>query len=170
MADIITPSKGSRKNIALRQSKKHTLRVDLTPMVDLGFLLITFFVFTTTMSTSKAMHLTIPDDKGTSQNTPESGALTVLLDNKNQIYYYSGMVAKDLSNVYKSNYKEIRSVLIEKKKATPPEKLMVIVVPGEESTYENVVNMLDELHINVIDRYALVNNQQKEHAEIFEKF
>ncbi len=47
---------------------------------------------------------------------------------------------------------------------------MVIIVPGEESTYGNVVNMLDELRINIIDRYALINNPQKEHIDIFKKF
>lgn len=170
MAEIIIPAKGNRKSNASLQNKRNALRVDLTPMVDLGFLLITFFVFTTTMSTSKAMYLTIPDEKGTSMKTPESGALTILLNGNNQIHYYSGIVADDFSNVISSNYKEIRHVLSEKKKQTPAEKLMVIIVPGEESTYGNVVNILDELRINVIDRYALINNPQKEHIDIFKKF
>lgn len=169
MADIIPSSKRGQDKYALKRNQRKPLQVDLTPMVDLGFLLITFFVFTTTLSTSTAMHLTMPDDKGSSMNTPESGAVTILLSGNNRLHYYSGKLKEDLSNVHNTDYKEIRNILMRKKKDIPSEKLMIIIVPGNNSSYKNVVDILDEMHITVIDRYALINNPQSEHLTVFEK-
>ena len=74
-----------------RQNKK-VLRIDMTPMVDLGFLLITFFVFTTTIATPSVTDLFMPDDQNIidSSNLSERLALTVLLTDHNKIYYYYG--------------------------------------------------------------------------------
>lgn len=88
MAEIETKRSAEKKK---RFNKKST-RVDLTPMVDLGFLLLTFFVFTTTLSEAKAMDLVMPYDKVDTARDPvcESCVLTVVLDKGNKIKYYEG--------------------------------------------------------------------------------
>jgi biopolymer transport protein ExbD len=125
-------------------SVKRIIRVDLTPMVDLGFLLITFFVFTTTMAESKVMNFNQPA-AGPPRDVPVTGALTVLSGDKNNMFYYVGFFHKD--NVVPVTLKQLRQVLTEKRKTTSLEKLMVIIKTSEMATFGNVVNIVDEMSI-----------------------
>src|SRR6187401_2781647 len=97
-----------RKGKSFSHNKKQIIRIDMTPMVDLGFLLITFFVFTTTMSTPKATDLFMPSDKPITipPELPNSLALTFLLDNNNKVYYYNGdfKEAANANKIYETNY------------------------------------------------------------------
>jgi biopolymer transport protein ExbD len=166
MAEMDTSSGGGhKKGPGVKKSKKLSTRVDLTPMVDLGFLLITFFIFTTTMSQPTAMKLFLPKDteKPEEQNkVKESGALTLLLGNENNIFYYEGQLAPDGSNFKSTNFKEIRKVIIDKKRSTDPKDFVVVIKPSAESTYKNTVDLLDEMTINDVKRYALVDISEAE--------
>ncbi len=161
MAEINTGGGGGhKKGPGVKKAKKLSTRVDLTPMVDLGFLLITFFIFTTTMSQPTAMKLFLPKDtdKPEEQNKVKaSGALSILLGKNDHVYYYEGELAPDGANFKSTNFKEIRQEIIDKKKSTNPEDFVVVIKPGAESTYKNTVDMLDEMTINEIKRYALVD-------------
>ena len=161
MAEMDTSGGGHhKKGPGVKKAKKASTRVDLTPMVDLGFLLITFFIFTTTMSQPTAMKLNLPKDtdKPEEQNKlKESGALTLLLGKNNDVYFYEGQLDPSASNLQSSTMKKIREEIIKKKRSTPPEDLMIVIKPGEESTYKDVVDALDEMTINDIKRYALVD-------------
>ena len=113
MAELDTSGGGHKKGPGVKKSKKQSTRVDLTPMVDLGFLLITFFVFTTTMSQSTAMNMNEPKDDSTQQlKVKNSGAMTVLLGKNDQVYYYFGQLEADkLSEQFKStSFKDIRKL------------------------------------------------------------
>lgn len=161
MAEMDTSSGGGhKKGPGVKKGKKLSTRVDLTPMVDLGFLLITFFIFTTTMSQATAMRLFLPKDadKPEDQNkAKESGVITILLGNDNHVFYYEGTLAPNGSNFKSSNFHDIRQVLIDKKARTPEKDLVVVIKPSVDCTYKNVVDMLDEMAINVLKRYALVD-------------
>src|SRR5690606_26735126 len=123
-------SEGSKqKGPGVKKAKKLSTRVDLTPMVDLGFLLITFFIFTTTMSQPTAMKLFLPKDteKKEEQNKiKESGALTILLSKDDGVFYYEGALEPDGSNFQSTNFKDIRDIIIDKKKRTNPEDFVVV--------------------------------------------
>lgn len=154
-----------KKGPGVKKAKKASTRVDLTPMVDLGFLLITFFIFTTTMSQPTAMKLYLPKDtdKPEEQNKlKESGALTLLLGKNNSVYYYEGILDPSASNMKSSTMKKIRDEIIRKKRSTPAEDLMIVIKPTDESTYKNVIDALDEMTINDIKRYALVDISEVE--------
>lgn len=162
MAEMDTSSGGGhkKKGPGVKKAKKLSTRVDLTPMVDLGFLLITFFVFTTTMSEPTALRLFLPKDteKPEDQNkVKNSGVLTLMMNRNNNVFYYEGELLPDGSNFKPSNFKDIRDIILNKKKNTNPEDFVVIIKPGPDATYKNTVDMLDEMFISDVKRYALVD-------------
>jgi len=160
MAEMDTSGGGHhKKGPGVKKGKKLSTRVDLTPMVDLGFLLITFFIFTTTMSQPTAMRLALPDDrvKPEDQNKiKQSGALTILLGRDNNVFYYEGELAPDASNFKASNFKDIRDEIISRKRSADT-NLVVVIKPSDGCTYKNVIDILDEMSINVVKRYAMVD-------------
>lgn len=159
MAELDTSGGGHKKGPGVKKGKKLSTRVDLTPMVDLGFLLITFFIFTTTMSQPTAMRLNLPKDtdEKDQNKVKASGALTLLLAKDDNIFYYEGELLPDASNFKSTGFKEIRDIILTKKKSTDPEDFVVVIKPNKESTYKNTVDILDEMTINGVKRYALVD-------------
>jgi biopolymer transport protein ExbD len=156
-------SGGHKKGPGVKKAKKLSTRVDMTPMVDLGFLLITFFIFTTTVAQPTAMKLYLPKDvdKPEEQNkVKESGAFTILLGKQDQVYYYEGL---DPTLIKATNFKGIREEILRKKKSTNPEDLVMILKPSEDATYKNTVDILDEMTIAEIKRYAMVDISPQEY-------
>ncbi|HMK05672.1 MAG TPA: biopolymer transporter ExbD [Ferruginibacter sp.] len=154
MAEMDTSSGGGhKKGPGVKKGKKLSTRVDLTPMVDLGFLLITFFVFTTTMSQATAMNMNEPKDDSTQQlKVKNSGAMTILLGRDNRVYYYYGQLEADkVSEQFKSTtFKEIRKLILDKKNATPIDDLMYIIKSDKRSTFKNAIDILDEMAISAV--------------------
>jgi len=156
---------------------KGSPRVDLTPMVDLGFLLITFFMFTTTMSKPKTMEIQMPfkednmkeDEKS---KVKESTAMTILLSKDHRIYYYYG-IGSDATKppeLKVTGFKDqdgIRDAIIAKKKEvqglisagqlSADDKLTIMVKPADNSTTDDLINVLDEMTINAVPIYAVVD-------------
>jgi biopolymer transport protein ExbD len=159
MAEMET--KQSKKNkTGMRLVKKNT-RVDLTPMVDLGFLLITFFVFTTTMAKPKAMGIVYPKESNQPSPLCESCVLTVIPAANNKLYYYEGMLqnSNGLSET-SFNAEGLRQLLLTKKEAVKSirgnaDELSLIIRPADESTYKNFVDVLDEINITGVKRYFI---------------
>ena len=162
MAEMEVKS-GGKKGPGVKKSKKQSTRVDLTPMVDLGFLLITFFIFSTTMNQPTALNLSMPKDtKNLDEETKvkESGSLTLMLGKGNVIYYYYG---QDPTTMETTTYKQVRDIILAKKKKTPAEDLFIIIKPDKDATYKNAVDILDEMNINDISRYAMVDPSPQEY-------
>jgi len=165
-----------RKGKSFSHNKKQVIRIDMTPMVDLGFLLITFFVFTTTMSTPKATDLFMPKDDTTHpQPLPNSLALSLLLDNNNKVYYYNGdfKEAVNANKIYETNYSTyggIGKIIRQKQKdidasgkfADGRKGLMLLIKPTSGSVYKNVIDALDEAVINDVRKYAIVEPANEE--------
>jgi biopolymer transport protein ExbD len=177
MAELDTSGGGHKKGPGVKKSKKLSTRIDLTPMVDLGFLLITFFMFTTTLAKPKTMEINMPynDEKLKDEEknkVKNSCALTVLLSKSHRIYYYEGIgdnpdKAPDIKVTSFNNVKGIRDEIIAKKKIvdemkrnqqlTEKDETTVLIKPDTTSTYSDLVNMLDEMNINDIKVYAIVD-------------
>ncbi len=159
------------------KGKKGMPRIDLTPMVDLGFLLLTFFIMTTTMSKPKAMEIQMPykDEKledADKNKIKNDEALTILLSKDHRIYYYHG-IGDDPANppkvevTYFKNEGGIRDVLIQKKKTVQDlisqgvlgakDRVAVIIKPDDDCTTDDLINILDEMTINAIPVYAVVD-------------
>ncbi|MBM3412131.1 MAG: biopolymer transporter ExbD [Bacteroidetes bacterium] len=122
MASIDTGAEqGGKKGPGVKKAKKLSTRVDMTPMVDLGFLLITFFVFTATMSSPTTLDLNMPKDIKKQEDqteVKESSVLTVMLGKADQVYYYEGKLVVDATgnNFKQTTFKGIRDIIVNKKK------------------------------------------------------
>jgi biopolymer transport protein ExbD len=147
---------GGKKGKKVR-SKKSSTKVDMTPMVDLAFLLITFFMLTTTLNKPQAMQVNMPDknDKIQKPEIQESKAMTIILGENDRIFWYTGVKEPKVSS---TDYSKdgIRHVLLEKNKSVGPE-LVVVIKALKKAKYNNVVNILDEMHITHTKRYAIVD-------------
>jgi biopolymer transport protein ExbD len=148
----------------LRQSVKKSLRVDLTPMVDLGFLLITFFILTATLSQPTIANLVMPKDSKIKTLIKKNTVLTVMLMRKDSIAWYEGTIENKGPLAYCS-YNNLRSVI--QQKQTKVAKVLgdraetvLIIYPGKESTYKNFIDVLDEIEINNINHYFVINAEQ----------
>ena len=165
MAEIIN----KQKTIKGKCIAKKTTRVDLTPMVDLGFLLITFFVFTTTMNSTKAMAMLTPkDDKKITDDICESCVITLLPSANNKLYYYEGA---DKNAVYKATTYSadgLRTLLVSKKNrvAAMDKDAILIIKPGAASTFKNLINIIDESNICMYKRYYLDKINVEEEKKI----
>ncbi len=182
MAELDTSSGGGhKKGPGVKKGKKLSTRIDLTPMVDLGFLLITFFMYTTTMQKPKTMEINMPykDDiiKPEDQNkVKNSVALTVLLSKNHRIYYYEGIgddptkppELKSTQYDTKNNVDaELRKEIISKKskvadmkhrgELTAKDEITVLIKPDSTSSYADLVYLLDEMIINDVKTYAIID-------------
>ena len=168
----INNSPNSKTNIHLKRLNKKSTRVDLTPMVDLGFLLITFFVFTTTMSQVKAMNLNMPDDKDpiAADLICETCAITFVLGKNNSLYYYEGMEANAQYKITNYSAAGIRNILVQKKKKIRAlmhkDDCVLIIKTGAQATFKNMVDVIDEANICCIKRYYMAELNAKDKAEI----
>ena len=166
MAEIET-KRSAEKN---KRCNKKSTRVDLTPMVDLGFLLLTFFVFTTTLTEAKAMELMMPYDKvKPDDKVCESCVLTVLLDKNNRIKYYEGAVENN-PPVKETDFapEEIRTILMQKKASVERvrgngDQFILIIKPSVASSFKNFVDITDEVTISQIKKYYVdeMKNEDK---------
>ena len=146
---------GHKKGGGKVRAKKQSTKIDMTPMVDLAFLLLTFFILTTTFNKPKTMEVNMPDkvDKPEDQTKiNEKDILNLVLAEDNKIYWWIGLEPP----VATTNYSKdgVRKILLEQTRANP--KMMVLIKPKDESRYENMVNILDEMDITNTQRYAIV--------------
>ena len=161
MAEIQPKGDGGGKG-GKKRAKKMSTKIDMTPMVDLAFLLLTFFMLTTTFNKPQTMEINMPvKDKTDPNNQTElkaSEALTVILGKNDKLYYYQGLNnGVDPVELKTSNYSDngIRQVLLDLNRTIP--KLTVLIKPVKTARYKNIVDILDEMNITNTRRYALVD-------------
>lgn len=155
-----------------------SLRIDMTPMVDLGFLLISFFIFTTTMSEKKAVNLFVPSDKGAPSPYGESKVLTVLLGQNNKVYAYEGKFEDAVkgNRIISTTYNESNGIgnLIRQKqkqleqtdKKEGRNGLLLLIKPTKQSSYKNVMDALDETMINDVKKYMILDLTREEKLQV----
>ncbi|MDB5253233.1 MAG: hypothetical protein JWP27_2402 [Flaviaesturariibacter sp.] len=170
MADIIALPAGGRTRAASR------IRIDMTPLVDLAFLLITFFIFTTSISEPLATKLAMPKS-GPPMSVKSSGSLTILLGANDRAFAYAGEWSKAQAGgaIRETTYdvnagigRIIRAKQMEMDAAgIDRSSLVVLIKPGDESRYDNLVNALDEMLINGVKKYAIVDPDEQERRFLF---
>ncbi|MFC0776349.1 ExbD/TolR family protein [Terrimonas alba] len=155
------------------RARKHTPKTDMTPMVDLGFLLISFFVITTELSKPMVTNLAMPKE-GPPVDLGESDALTVLVSKSNTLFYYHGdwNKAAEAKAILKTGFSPnagIGDVIRQKQKWLDVHNkrdgrkgLMLLIKPGPDADYGNVVDMIDQALINNVEKYAVLKSQPEE--------
>ncbi len=146
-------------------------------MVDLGFLLITFFMVTTAWTKPHALGLNMPA-KGDSSEMSEPAVLTVLLGKNDKIFFYNGSLDESLKKGSSGltgygAHNGIREVILQKQiyldRNYPGgrNEMMVLIKASADASYANVVHLIDEMGINKVGRYAIVdiNEQEKKLLE-----
>lgn len=195
MAEIQEGGGGGHKG-GKKRAKKQSTRIDMTPMVDLAFLLLTFFVLTATFSKPKSMELTFPADDPIANPKPIKNGITFLLTENDRIFYYEGELKqvddpvkgpkttltelnfsqgslhKYLLDKNKSMHDQIRRLDEQHKAGQLPDttfKRMVreikadkesytyLIKTDDKATYKNVIDIIDELNVNVVGKYVMVD-------------
>jgi len=153
------------------REQRTEIDIDMNPMVDLAFLLLTFFMLTTTFARPQTMELLMPakpkpgaEEK--EQPVKESKTLNVVLSGENDLYWYQGITDPDIQ---RSSYSEqgIHELLLKKKKEVSG--LVVLIKPQEDTEYGNLVDILDEMKNCEIERYAIVSLSPEEQAHLAEQ-
>lgn len=177
MAELNTAEGGSKKKHGgKKRSKKMSTKVDLTPMVDLAFLLITFFMLTTTLNKPNAMQLNMPEDPKTDEEPAKidkGRLLSLILDKDNIVWYYEGDIQDLQANpaiLKKSSFDNedgIRQVIYDKQDKLTKEygnkdTMICIIKSTDDAKYGNIVDALDEMDITSIQRYALQDAAKEE--------
>jgi biopolymer transport protein ExbD len=195
MAEIAEGGGGGHKG-GKKRAKKQSTRIDMTPMVDLAFLLLTFFVLTATFSKPKSMELTFPAPPPPDQKPDEiKKGITFLLSKDNRIFYYEGQfrpvpddkgpatelkelsfdkgsLHKYLLDKNKAMHEQIKALdakykagqladstfkrLVRERKADK-ESYTYLIKTDDEATYKNVIDIIDELNVNVVGKYVMVD-------------
>ncbi|MEP7264109.1 MAG: biopolymer transporter ExbD [Bacteroidota bacterium] len=176
-----------------KRAKKNSTHIDMTPMVDLAFLLLTFFMLTTTFGKPKTMEITMPVKPENETKNEVNNALTILLTGDDKVYWYFGEL-KPETQLTKSSFGNdgIRKVILDHNQNAVTKitqlreqalknhmadttlhrmevdvkgekaSVMVLVKTDDKAKYKNVVDMLDELNVCFVGKYALVDIMQKE--------
>ena len=150
---MINTSGGAQGKVRRVRASTH---IDMTPMVDLAFLLLTFFMLTTSFIKRSALELNVPEKANIPASAPvipDEKALTLVLGDQNKIYTYMGLPSAAMKVTdYSAN--GVRRLLQEKNASV--KGLYVFVKPSSKSRYQNVVDILDEIVIADVKQYALL--------------
>ncbi|WP_295333340.1 biopolymer transporter ExbD [Flavobacterium sp.] len=184
MAELNTGDGGGKKGSKKVRSKKSNAKVDLTAMVDLAFLLITFFMLTTSLSKPQSMDLGLPDkEEDKTKEKPikvdQVRTMTIILGKDDKIKWFHGLLespepgGSPTDAVYGKNgiRKEILKRVASIPQATGDSKkgMIVIIKPTKKATYRNLVDILDEMAICNVPTYAIVNDITPEEQKLVDE-
>jgi biopolymer transport protein ExbD len=136
-----------------KKKKKHKkmrrlgVRIDMTPMVDVAFLLLTFFMLTTTMNRPQTMEINLPPEK-TTVEVAQSNLLTLRIKEDGSIYWNIADQAPT-----KVEYKDLRKLMMQNNQANP--KLITLIKVDRKGKYHMMVDIMDELNLANIQRFSL---------------
>ncbi len=188
MAEVQQADSGGGGRHQKKRAKKGSTHIDMTPMVDLAFLLLTFFILTTTMYKPSTLQLTFPvpqEDQKEKVLDKVNNALTVFLTKDDQILYYRDAFKPGETQLSRTDFSQITKLLVEENKSTfeqvqelkrrynadeidkiaydtlrnnvekRPEALFVIIKPDVDAKYRNMIDMVDEMDISGIGKFAV---------------
>lgn len=137
-----------KKGKKRRQPRRLGIRIDMTPMVDIAFLLLTFFMLTTTMSKPQTMEINLPPSKDVKVEIAESNLMTLRVKGDGSIYWNMG-----IESPKRIEFKDLMVLLKERIEQNP--KLTVLLKIHRDGKYRMMVDIIDEFNISGINRFSI---------------
>jgi biopolymer transport protein ExbD len=150
MSAVETAEPKAKGKGGTKKAKRVGVRIDMTPMVDVCMLLLTFFMLTTVFNKPQTMELNLPPDAKVKVEVQESALITLRVAANFSIYWNKGSDLK----MEKLTLKELRAFLVEQSRSNP--KLVVLIKINRDATYNNMVDLMDEVNLANITRFSLV--------------
>jgi len=145
------------KHAKKKKVKRVGVRIDFTPLVDVAFLLLTFFMLTTVFNTPQTMELNLPPDDKTQVEVAESSLLTVRVMGSGVIWWNIGV-----EPLNKVEFKDLRALLLERNRSNP--KLITLIKVDRDGKYTQMVDVMDELNLANVTRFSLAPLTEKDKA------
>jgi biopolymer transport protein ExbD len=160
MGAVDTPEpSGKGKKGGLRRPKRRVrIRIDMTPMVDVAFLLLIFFMVTTVFRKPQAMEVNLPP-KDVKVQVPQSNVMTMFVRGDEHIFYKMG--TGDLES---TEMKSLVQLFQDKVKLNP--ELIVLVKVSRQATYNTMVDIMDDLELAEMKRFSLVAMKDEDVKEV----
>ena len=141
------------------KGKRIGIAIDMTPLVDVAFLLLIFFMVTTVFRTPKALEINLPP-KDVSQPVPESKTMTLRVLADGRLYWRRGAKENPWN---RSSMAQVKDVL---KPFAGQNELIMVVKVDRDAEFANMVSMLDELHATHLTRFSITPLDDKEKQEV----
>ena len=149
-------ARGGKKH---KKKRRLRIRIDMTPMVDVAFLLLTFFMLTTYFSKPQTMELNLPADEKAQVEVAESNLLTIRVAADGELFWNTGM-----DPAHQIDVKELRKFLVDKNKENP--KLITLLKIDREGKYSMLIKVMDEIAIAQVTRFSLAPMSEYDKRQI----
>lgn len=147
-ADVGGGDSGGKKRGKRKPKKRVSIRIDMTPLVDVAFLLLTFFMLTTVFRKPQTLEINLPPDKNVEVKMAESNLLQIRCDEQLNLYWNIGFELPT-----KIKYTDMKKLFEEKKKENP--KFVILLKIDRKAKYHAMIDLIDEIRMSGLDKYAL---------------
>jgi len=151
--DIPQPRSHAKKK--RKKTKRVNIRIDMTPLVDVAFLLLTFFMLTTSMARPQTMEINLPPDENVKVEIAESNLLTIRVSEKGEVFWNIALDAPK-----KIEFDKLRGFIRERSQANS--KLVTLVKIDPKAKYEMMVNIMDELNQAEMQRFSIARMTEQD--------
>ncbi len=152
MVDTSGPRGAARKKGKKKKKRRLGIKIDNTPMVDIAFLLLTFFMLTTTMNKPQTMEINIPPSNANVE-VAQSNLMTIRVTEDGTLYWNVGV-----DDPQKIDFKTLQGFLVQKNQENP--KLITLIKIDRKGKYTMMVDIMDELNLADITRFSLAPMQE----------
>ena len=153
--DSAAPRGHEKRKKKHKKTRRLGVRIDMTPMVDVAFLLLTFFMLTTTLNRPQTMEINLPPEK-TKVEVAESNLLTLRVKEDGSIYW--NLAAEDPQPV---ESKKLGALMAQKLRENP-KKLITLIKVDRKGKYRMMVDIMDELNLANINRFSLAPMEESD--------
>lgn len=164
MGAVDTPqprSGGGKKGKGFHRPKRRVgVRIDMTPMVDVAFLLLIFFMVTTVFMTPQALEINLPPDNKTPMQVAESKILQLRVLGEDRVYWKRGPKTDPWVRTTVAGMKDVLKPLANN------DAIVILLNIDRDATFDNMVSIIDQLDIANLGRFSILELTPADKAEV----